>query len=187
MNMRFCSATGRMMHKFNPETHQCACGRWERGFKPKTGPVKPRAECQICEGQWALESTGCIGHHGYKRPGCGFIAGDCMGVDHKPYPATDALEKYEICLMGILARAQDNLTELPTLTEFHHQMTRSRKEPKTVVVKKGDEYRLDLEYRQYVPSFDDLVKRRGTELVQKIESLRSELVRVKTRITKAKQ
>jgi len=98
MNTRYCRATGKVFHQFDKETHQCKCGRWERGFAPKKEHTKPRAECQVCARQQALDVSGNMVHHGYQRPGFGYIVGDCFGVAHKPYPATDALILWQSAL-----------------------------------------------------------------------------------------
>lgn len=109
-NPRFCPKTGKMLHRFDATTHRCACGRWERGFKPKAEKVnaRDRGECQICEGKFSMLG-GKLGHHGYKRPGCGYIVGDCMGVAHAPYPATDALVKYRKVLEGRLVAVKEDI------------------------------------------------------------------------------
>jgi len=103
---RFCPATRKMFHKFDATTHQCVCGKWDRGYKPKTEPTRARGECQICEAKFSM-TGGRLGHHGYKRPGCGYIVGDCMGVGHEPYPATDALVKYRAALEERLLGCQE--------------------------------------------------------------------------------
>jgi hypothetical protein len=55
--------------------------------------TKPRAECQVCAREWAL-SVAVLGHHGYERPGIGYIVGDCAGQGWAPFPTTDALEEW---------------------------------------------------------------------------------------------
>ncbi len=40
--------------------------------------------CQICEGDFKLHE-GKMVHHGYKRPGDGYIHGDCVAVGQPPY------------------------------------------------------------------------------------------------------
>lgn len=40
--------------------------------------------CQICEGDFKARK-GVMVHHGYKRPGHGYIVGDCPGVAELPY------------------------------------------------------------------------------------------------------
>lgn len=51
-------------------------------------------ECQVCEGHFCEDKHGALWNHGYKRPGWGFLLGGCMGVGHKPFPETNALEAY---------------------------------------------------------------------------------------------
>ncbi len=111
--MRGCPATGLVFHKFDTVTHRCACGRWEAGYKPAKAPTKPRAECQVCENEVAFERNGLAGHHGYKRPGCGWIVGDCFGVGRKPWPAYDALEEWLARCKNQLKIDQKLLAELP--------------------------------------------------------------------------
>lgn len=50
-----------------------------------------RGECQVCERMMA-EKGGLLSHHGYKRPGWGWLVGGCPGSLRAPFPATDALE-----------------------------------------------------------------------------------------------
>src|SRR4051812_32658676 len=55
------------------------------------GNEKVSGTCQACFGAFAVKSTSGIEsqlemvHHGYKRPGNGYIVGDCWGVGKKPY------------------------------------------------------------------------------------------------------
>lgn len=48
--------------------------------------------CQICEGDQKLKD-GRMVHHGYARPGHGYIVGDCPGVHHVPYEVSCDLVK----------------------------------------------------------------------------------------------
>lgn len=116
-----CPATGRMSHRFDRTTHRCRCGRWQAGYAPKKECVKPRAECQICEGRYATDKDGTLGHHGYKRPGWGFISGDCSGEGHKPYPATDALVKYLEQLEAFLATCRLKIEMLPQVGQYEYK------------------------------------------------------------------
>ncbi len=142
MMMRGCPASGRMFHRFDAASHRCACGRWERGFKPKSEPVAPRAECQICERSQAVDGNGCLGHHGYKRPGCGYIFGDCMGVSHLPYPAIDALELYLVAVKNFIARCKTEIAELLVSTEISWtcevRTGRFEREKRTVTLRKDE-------------------------------------------------
>lgn len=40
--------------------------------------------CPVCQHDVKVRSRALV-HHGYKRPGIGFIVGDCPGVGHEPY------------------------------------------------------------------------------------------------------
>jgi len=186
--------SGRMSHAFDKVTHRCKfCQRWQAGFAPKKVAVKPRNECQICGRQQALTVDGLLGHHGYKRPGWGFIQGDCYGVGHKPYPATTALVKW-------LAACQDHLSNLAkereslatVLTMPYRFETGFRKDRKTVmvVVPRGQETTYQpVEGRTYgerIPSFDDLVTRHKHQLEIQMEHTEYEIKRVQKRIADAK-
>lgn len=124
MGMRGCPATGRFLHVFDKTTHRCACGRWERGYKPAKAFTKARGECQVCENEVAFESNENAGHHGYKRPGIGSIVGDCYGVGHKAFPAWDALEEWRIRLERQLTIQKKIRRELPKTTTITRMMER---------------------------------------------------------------
>lgn len=179
-----CPATGyKGSHKFDPATHRCACGRWERGHKPKKDPVLPTAECQICECQQATRN-GRMVHHGYKRPGDGYQHGDCYGVGHAPYPATDALEAYRRALVGrtqTLNRLIDDLTLVASLPD----RVGRRQNKRTIQVNRGDAGRYDS--HEWVRSFEELLKARQFELNQNLEHTQAEHARVDKRISAAAQ
>lgn len=178
-----------MSCKFDKTTHRCVCGRWERGFKPACEPVRPRDECQICERQQSLDSTGDLGLHGYKRPGCGYIIGNCMGVGHKPYPATDALETYLTMVRGYIKTCKESLDRLPTLTEIAYTFpvyVNHKRESRTVTIRKGDVYRYDPETRNTLPGFDDRIKVETAKLQSEIAFASKDESRVVKRIANAK-
>lgn len=189
--MQICPITRKTIHKFDPATHRCECGKWERGYKPAKEPVRPRAECQICERQQALFG-GNLGHHGYTRPGCGFIQGDCMGVGHEPYPKTDALELYRNFLNGHIAKCEAKLAKLAEVPTLDHIMYRwtikygSKKGDYEVRVNRGDNYRHNYEQTGYtVPSFEELEKRMRLNLESEIRHATAEVSRVTKRIDAA--
>lgn len=179
--------TGMMSHRFDPVTHRCRCGRWQAGFEPKVEPTRPRAECQICERDQATDAAGCLVHHGYKRPGWGCIVGDCMGVSHKPYPATDALEKYLAAVRAFIKRERAWLASLPRLDEInYHYSVREQvgRKPvlKVVRLRRGDEYRYDAEAKVTFPSFADRIKVETTKAKNEIASAKKDERRVVARI-----
>lgn len=180
---------GGMMHRFDPQTHRCRCGRWQNGFKPKCAPVRARDECQICERQQALDTTGCLGHHGYKRPGWGFITGDCMGAGYKPYPMTDALKLYLFAVRGHIVKCQDALAKLPTLDEIDYHDTEylggGKKRRRTRSIKRGEPacYTPGIGH----PGFDHIVKITVANLENEIEFAKKDEARVCARILAAEE
>lgn len=50
-----------------------------------------KVECQVCGGCFKATKGGMVGKHGYKRPGDGFLHGECRGAGRAPYKATDAI------------------------------------------------------------------------------------------------
>lgn len=195
---RTCPATGYLQCHFDRETHQCKCGRWQRGYAPAkvVANAKPRNECQICERKQALDASGKLGNHGYKRPGWGFIVGNCPGVDHLPFPETDALVRYLVRCVEYEATTVAELAALPLATEFKVTVSRrvgrypnETKEEKTVVVTKPVDptaYHYN-SYRPeefYVPSFADELRIRTTRAERELGNVREEIKRVTARIAK---
>jgi len=75
----------------------------------------PRDECQICEGDFAMKerarntkARGHLVHHGFKRPGDGYLYGQCPGAHHLPFPAYDVIE----ILATQVRREADRVTKL---------------------------------------------------------------------------
>jgi hypothetical protein len=44
--------------------------------------------CAVCEGRVKVQSNRLV-HHGYRRPGVGYIIGDCFGVGREPHELSD--------------------------------------------------------------------------------------------------
>lgn len=175
-------------HRFDPATHRCTgCGRWQAGYAPKKVTKNPKAECQVCERQQCVDSRGVMVHHGYTRPGDGWIHGDCFGVGHKPYTATSALILWHDAVADLIGRTEDRLDNLPlaeTLVyEYTEYLGNGVKRPATLLLKKGD--RADYTPHRSHPSFEDhqafLIKIVSRELEQQ----RAELHRVAARIVRA--
>jgi len=185
-----------VIHRFDPKTHRCVgCQRFAPGFAPKKAHVKPRDECQVCEGKWALDDAGKLGHHGYTRPGHGWIEGDCFGVNHKPFPATDALEAWRDSVQAKLDGRREALAKLPKKTEiketFNEYNPETRRNDKLVVKvakKPKGKVRSHEEVMYLGGPWDEwwrAYKRVERELTQTIEAMERELKRVLARIEKA--
>lgn len=68
--------------------------------------------CQICEADQKLHGNKMV-HHGYKRPGDGYIVGDCPGVHQDPYEVSCELIKVEKTLTeASLAETEAFLSKL---------------------------------------------------------------------------
>jgi hypothetical protein len=85
--------------------------RREEGFDaPAVDPRKTTYRtCQACFNAQAVQH-GTLVHHGYRRPGWGYIVGDCAGVHDLPFEVScDLTRKY---LTGVEERAAQTLTFL---------------------------------------------------------------------------
>lgn len=152
----------------------------ENRAKRQSARESVTAECQICEGRqcvrWsnATHTEKVMVHHGYQRPGIGFIVGDCFGVDRKPYPATDALAEY---LVSVTQGAQGVADALSRINE------------QTVIVKMTKEwngpvtntYRKECDAVTWSRELRSLKCRLESEL----RWLKSEVERVTARIARA--
>lgn len=87
--------------------------------------------CQICEGDQKLH-MGKMVHHGYKRPGDGYILGDCSGVHQDPYEVScEAIKAYKAGLERNLVSLQASLEkllggEVTHLSETHLESWKNR-------------------------------------------------------------
>src|SRR5271157_2183951 len=59
--------------------------------------------CQICEGDQKLHD-GLMVHHGYRRPGTGYIVGDCPGVGEVPYEVSCELIKAHVARLKVYVK-----------------------------------------------------------------------------------
>lgn len=181
-----------MFHRFDATTHRCArCSRWQAGYAPKKVSKTPRAECQVCEREQALKG-GTLVHHGYTRPGCGFIVGDCFGVNHKPFPAYDALVMWHDAVADLIARTEAHLAYIPVAVELPYTVTdydaprdpyTGKRPTKTVTIKLGDA--ADYTPHASRPSFRDLQDMLVRSTRRELEQQREELHRVAARIVRA--
>ncbi len=75
--------------------------------------------CQICEREIAVEE-GSIVHHGYRRPGVGYIIGDCFGVGYEPYEVgTTACAAWRELQRTQLVHARERLARFMSKTITH--------------------------------------------------------------------
>lgn len=190
MHSLLCRIPGQKTHQYDKITHQCKCGKFQRGFAPKKGPVKPKGECQICEGKYAIDKDGTLCNHGYRRPGHGYIVGNCFGEGFRPYPQIDALKLYKEATTTTLGFCEQNLLDLSIAESFIYTVN-IRSQPKeefvSVEIKKGQELDSEIKNGRFIsyPSFEELLKRKLAEATQKRDFFKGELNRIVERIAKA--
>lgn len=83
----------------------------ENGFLP---PAKPKVRrhgdwtCGCCWGVHAVGQDGLLVHHGYRRPGYGYIIGDCSAVGYEPWErstkATEMMLEYTMARAVTIAK-----------------------------------------------------------------------------------
>jgi hypothetical protein len=132
------------------------------------------AECQICEGRQCMNQAGRMVHHGYQRPGHGYIVGDCFGVSRLPFPAYDALEAYLPMLAGQVERLESALSGIDQRVTY---TLKTYSNPPTKTVRREDV--AEHTWRQYM---NELKWAWESEL----RWYRGEVKRVESRIVAAK-
>lgn len=80
-------------------------------------------ECQICENHFSLRKARLV-KHGYKRPGNGFLVGECFGAHRVSYQdGFDALEEYREVLARMHASAVEHAAELASEQPSFNRVT----------------------------------------------------------------
>lgn len=113
--------------------------------------------CPACDGTFKVRGEKLV-HHGYKRPGYGYIEGDCLGALETPHELSPELAKR--CLEGAKAwqaRTERFLAHLETATELRRERTRSagfgQRETYVETLVQGEcpdyEFRLERERQQW--------------------------------------
>jgi len=68
--------------------------------------------CPICEGDFKLQDNRLV-HHGYRRPGHGYIVGDCLSVHKAPYELSDEVCRlYKMYCTNALESNREHLARL---------------------------------------------------------------------------
>lgn len=121
--------------------------------------------CPVCDGDYKAPG-GLLALHGYKRPGIGYIVGDCMGAGKQPHEVSNELARaYLDILKNIETNTQRALRELPTLIEIRVVSPYPNRPDKIYTPADGYDWKRALE-------------RRESELKYKLLGLRDELGRV---------
>jgi hypothetical protein len=95
--------------------------RAERAAAEARGTVF--GECQICEREQALSKDGLLVNHGYTRPGCGFIVGNCYGVKYPTYAKScERLTQYHAMVLYIIEDKKDSLAGVDSRSELSEKV-----------------------------------------------------------------
>lgn len=191
---------GRRRTRLTPE--QKAENAAKRAAKAAT-----QKECQVCERHQSVKQNGRMVNHGYTRPGCGWLIGGCMGVGHKPFPETDALEAYLPVVVNHIEFATRQAAS-PSHYEFKGLYTRDqynrRGKQQTILVHNFEEFfaaevaahqAADLSYRYWFTEderearqkWDSLVTRTKTRWATEADHAIRERARVEKRIAKGRE
>lgn len=101
--------------------------------------------CPVCSRDTKVRD-GKLVHHGYNRPGYGYIEGDCFGVHYEPHEASPkCAEEYRAYLASVLGARLGELQAAPEKTELY--VERTFPEKTLVKISKGEpSFELDLKY-----------------------------------------
>lgn len=120
--------------------------------------------CPVCSRDIKVRD-GKLVHHGYERPGHGYIEGDCFGVGYEPHETSPkCAEEYRTHLASILGAKLGELQRAPEKPELY--VERTFPERNLVKIAKGE------------PSFDMELKYYIRRLEQTIEHIRFDYKRV---------
>lgn len=148
--------------------------------------------CPCCAKTFKVRSNTLV-HHGYKRPGYGFIVGDCFGALETPHELSDGLAKRFLKLIEkMLAGDQEALAEIDTLTELTVKVRdgyqgcltiyKDVKVPKVTAPEGGYDWDNDREgslaLHKAVEAWNKAYSRRTNEIKSSIRCLKREVKRL---------
>lgn len=97
--------------------------------------------CPCCNATFKVRDEKLV-HHGYKRPGYGFIVGDCMGALETPHELSPELAiRYRDALTSALTGMEDRLAKLEQATEItdpHGQYDTKTRKYEPTQLRKGE-------------------------------------------------
>jgi hypothetical protein len=107
--------------------------------------------CAAC-GRIIKVRDGKLVHHGYQRPGYGYIVGDCFGVNYEPHETSPkCAEECKVFVTKRLEAERKALQKAPSLISLLANRARSWEPSRFEEVKKGDpefEWRLEAHIRR---------------------------------------
>ena len=143
--------------------------------------------CPVCFGDFVVVSRTVRGlgfggrdqwsmvHHGYERPGIGYIVGDCHGVGFEPFEVSCAGTKSWLEHLGFaLKTRQEALVNLSTRAEITIEISVRRSQGRTQIetrtLRRGDD------------GFDRAVEARRIELTNEVASITRHIAEYEVRI-----
>jgi len=148
--------------------------------------------CPCCAKTFKVRSNTLV-HHGYKRPGYGFIVGDCFGALETPHELSDGLAKRFLAIIAkMLEGDEEALAKIDTLTELTvkvfdgyqgcHTKYKDVKVPKVTAPEGGYDWDNDREgslaLHKAVEAWNKAYSRRTNEIKGSIRALKREVERL---------
>jgi hypothetical protein len=136
--------------------------------------------CPVCDSRFKVRG-GSLVHHGYKRPGHGFIVGDCFAVGRTPHEVSPETakayrERVELHLEVLEAHKVSTEQAEDLVYSYTIYVSHREKTPVTVHVKRGEDARYEGNHR--VPSFADVQRNILRQLAHEIQSCQGEVARM---------
>jgi hypothetical protein len=121
--------------------------------------------CQICEADQKLKD-GLMVHHGFRRPGDGYIHGDCPGVSEQPYETScDLLKSFKVATERELAVAEAYVAKLRagavtffTVRKSHYMGFRREENLVTYAVGVTEPWKFSSELQRHVVGEENRIK-----------------------------
>lgn len=136
--------------------------------------------CPVCDARFKVRA-GTLVHHGYRRPGHGYIVGDCFAVGRTPHEVSSETAKaYRERVENHLEFLEETKASTEQAEELVYSYTiyvsHREKTPVTIHVKRGEAARYEGNHR--VPCFGDVQKNILRQLDHQIGSCRDEVARM---------
>lgn len=140
----------------------------------KQAQIDSRAEkcgmCPVCFADYVVTGKDEMVHHGYRRPGIGYIVGDCHGVGFAPFEVScEGTKSWVGVLQTALAHREDFLATIDardeiTVVSGTKRVARGMVVPEHKTLKRGE------------PGFDRAIAAKKAELQHDIRSINHDLV-----------
>jgi|SRR5688572_2636688 len=135
--------------------------------------------CPVCQNRQKVRS-GLLVHHGYQRPGDGYIVGDCFAVKMAPHESSPETAKaYHDHLQKVIAGRRSSLESVRVAEELPYSYTvyeGREKLSRLATLRKGDKASYQPGYS--LPSFESHQRAVIVNLTREVEFLEREATRL---------